>query len=302
MNTEVRKALIFGKNGQLAWELQRTAPPNLEVLALGSKEIDLLDVAQVADAIGAYAPDLVINAAAYTAVDKAETEQQAAFALNHQAVANIADALIGRPATAFVHISTDFVFDGRKSSPYTAKDKTNPLSVYGASKLAGEMEILNRDMAKALILRTSWVYSSHGNNFVKTMLRLMSDPQRDHLNVVADQIGTPTSAYSLAQAIWHAGNTMMDSSDSVGSQILNWTDSGVASWYDFAVAIQELALEGGILKRKIAINPIPHTAYPTPASRPLFSVLDKSGFEQAYGIQPEYWRKRLESMLQELAA
>jgi len=300
MNLECRKALIFGKNGQLAWELQRTVPSEFELTALGSAEINLVDAAQVADAIGEYAPDLVINAAAYTAVDKAETERDAAFALNRQAVANIADALIGREGTALVHVSTDFVFDGEKSSPYTAEDKPNPVSVYGASKLAGESEIRNRDLGRALILRTSWVYSSHGNNFVKTMLRLMSDLERDHLNVVTDQFGTPTWAHSLAKAIWHAGLTTLDSEEAVGAKIYHWSDAGAASWYDFAVGIQELALERQILKRKIAINPIPHTAYPTPAARPSFSVLDKSGFEQTFGVQPAHWREQLGSMLQEL--
>lgn len=302
MSVERRKALILGRNGQLAWELQRTVPTDFDVVVLGRREINLLDTAQVTDAVGEHAPDLVINAAAYTEVDKAETEQQAAFALNQQLVANIADVLTCHPATAFIHISTDFVFDGKKSSPYTGQDRPSPLSVYGASKLAGELEVLNRDMTNALILRTSWLYSCHGNNFVKTMLRLMSEPQRDHLNVVADQIGTPTWAYSLAQAIWHTGKVMQKLSEPVGTKILSWTDSGVASWYDFAVAIQELALERKILKREVAINPISHTAYPMTAVRPSFSVLDKSAFEQVYGIHPEHWRKQLGVMLLELAA
>ena len=301
MSVEPRKALIFGKNGQLAWELLRTVPAEFQVQALGSAEINLLDAAQVADAVGEYAPDLVINAAAYTAVDKAESDKKVAFALNQLAVANIASALSGREQTAFVQVSTDFVFDGQKSSPYTGEDKTNPLSVYGASKLAGEVEALDRNLSRALILRTSWVYSSHGNNFVKTMLRLMSDPERGQLNVVCDQIGTPTWAHSLAKAIWQAGGATLDSEETTATQIFNWTDAGVASWYDFAVAVQELALQRGLLTRKIAINPIPHTAYPTPAARPTFSVLDKSTFAQAYGVQPVHWREQLGSMLQELA-
>lgn len=295
------KALILGRNGQLARELQRTVPEGFDVTVLGRAEIDLLDVAQVADTFGTVEPDLVINAAAYTAVDQAETDREAAFALNATAVANIADAVNGRDGTALVHVSTDFVFDGKKSSPYTANDSTNPLSVYGESKLAGEFEILTRNLPEALILRTSWVYASHGNNFVKTMLRLMADPARDQLSVVADQIGTPTWAYSLAKSIWQAGISRLNSEEARGTEIFNWTDAGVASWYDFAVAVQELALAQGILQRKVRISPIPHTAYPTPAARPMYSVLEKASFEQVFGVQPTHWRTQLESMLVELA-
>lgn len=300
MSSERLKALVFGKNGQLAWELQRSVPPDFEVTALGSREIDLFDKAQVADAIGEYAPDLIINTAAFTAVDKAESEPEAAFALNQQAVANIADTLVDRTETSFIHVSTDFVFDGQKSSPYTGTDETRPLSVYGNSKLGGELEILKRRLARALILRTSWVYSSHGNNFVKTMLRLMSDPEREGLNVVADQIGTPTWAFSLAKVIWQAGRTVIDSEWALETEIFNWTDAGVASWYDFAVVIQELGLELGLINRKITICPISHSAYPTPATRPLFSVLDKSAFEQTFGVQTVNWREQLRAMLEEL--
>ncbi|WP_160153837.1 dTDP-4-dehydrorhamnose reductase [Microbulbifer sp. ALW1] len=301
MSVERRKALVFGKNGQLAWELLRTAPEDFAVTALGSREINILDAAQVTEVIESYAPDLVINAAAYTAVDKAEVEQQAAYDLNQRAVANIAEALIGHVNTAFVHVSTDFVFNGQKSTPYTETDDANPISVYGASKLAGEKEIQNRNLARALILRTSWVYSSHGNNFVKTMLRLMSEGERAHLNVVADQIGTPTWAFSLARAIWHAGHADLESPEPSGTKISNWTDAGVASWYDFAIAIQELAIEKGLLEKIIPVYPIPQIDFPSQAPRPAFSVLDKTNLNRTFGQDLCHWRKQLAMMLDELS-
>ncbi len=301
MVSKQRKALIFGKNGQLSWELQESAPCNFDVLALGSAEIDLLDSAAVEQAIEQYSPNLVINAAAYTSVDKAETNEQAAFALNQHAVAHIADAVAKREGTSLVHVSTDFVFDGTKSSPYSVGDAIRPLGVYGASKAAGEDEFLKRSLPGSLIVRTSWVYSSHGANFVKTMLRLMAEKQRDRLSIVADQIGSPTWAYSLAKALWHAGVHELDAPGD-GARVFHWTDAGVASWYDFAVAIQELGLAHGLLDREIAINPIPHCQYPTPATRPSFSVLDKSAFEHAYGLKTRHWRDQLESMIQQLSA
>lgn len=301
MASKQRKALIFGKNGQLSWELQESAPSNYDVLALGSAEIDLQDSAAVEQAIDEYSPDLVINAAAYTAVDKAETNEQGAFALNQHAVAHIADAVAKREGTSLIHVSTDFVFDGTKSSPYLVDDAIRPLSVYGASKAAGEAELLKRNLPGSIIVRTSWVYSSHGANFVKTMLRLMADENRDQLSIVADQIGSPTWADSLAKALWHAGERELQTPGE-GARVFHWTDAGVASWYDFAVAIQELGLAHGLLDREIAINPIPHSQYPTPATRPSFSVLDKSVIEHTYGLKTRHWRRQLASMIQQLAA
>ncbi|WP_078085537.1 dTDP-4-dehydrorhamnose reductase [Microbulbifer mangrovi] len=300
MASKQRKALIFGKNGQLSWELQESAPSNYDVIALGSAEIDLLDGAAVEQAIDEYSPDLVINAAAYTAVDNAETNEQGAFALNQHAVAHIADAVAKRGRTSLIHVSTDFVFDGTKSSPYLVDDAIRPLSVYGASKAAGEAELLKRNLPGSLIVRTSWVYSSHGANFVKTMLRLMADEKRDQLSIVADQIGSPTWADSLAKALWQAGEQELQTPGE-GARVFHWTDAGVASWYDFAVAIQELGLAHGLLDREIAINPIPHSQYPTPATRPSFSVLDKSVIEHTYGLKTQHWRRQLQSMMQQMA-
>ena len=296
----MKKALILGKNGQVAWELMRTCPQHWQAKACGREDVNLREYSSLASQVAEFEPDLLINAAAYTAVDKAESEKDEAYALNQLAVANIAD-IAAEQGIPLVHLSTDFVFDGTKSSPYTAADQPAPLSIYGASKLGGEQEILNRALPNALILRTSWVYSSHGQNFVKSMLRLMSDPQREHLSIVSDQVGTPTSAHALAQAIWAAGEAMGAGLEPRGTRVLNWTDAGVASWYDFAVAIQELALERGLLERTLSIKPIPHTGYPTPALRPAYSVLDKTGFEQEFGVQPKHWRNQLGCMLDELA-
>lgn len=295
----MKKALILGRNGQVAWELLRTCPQDWQVRACGRETVNLQEYASLSDLVAGFAPDLLINAAAYTAVDRAESEPDEAFALNQLAVANIA-GIAAEQGIPLIHLSTDFVFDGTKSSPYTAADEPAPLSVYGASKLAGEQEILERALPNALIVRTSWVYSVHGQNFVKSMLRLMSDPQRDHLSIVCDQVGTPTWARALAEAIWVAGESMCVAQKPGGTRILNWTDAGVASWYDFAVGIQDLALERGLLERALPVRPIPHTDYPTPAARPAYSVLDKAGFEQAFAVQPKHWRNQLGRMLDEL--
>lgn len=300
----MKKALILGKGGQVAWELMRTFPQGWQAKACGREGVNLLEYVSLAGQVAELEPDLLINAAAYTAVDKAESERDQAFALNQSAVGNIAD-IAAEQGIPLIHLSTDFVFDGTKSSPYTAADEPAPLSIYGASKLRGEQEILDRALPNALILRTSWVYSSHGQNFVKGMLRLMSDSQREHLSIVCDQVGTPTWAHALAQAIWAAGETMVagqkPSEPRTLTRIHNWTDAGVASWYDFAVAIQELALERGLLESPLPIRPIPHTDYPTPAARPPFSVLDKTGFVQEFAVQPKHWRHQLGLMLDELA-
>jgi dTDP-4-dehydrorhamnose reductase len=240
-----------------------------------------------------HGPDLVINAAAYTAVDKAESEKDKAYEVNVRGAANIAKAA-EHSGARLIHISTDFVFDGRKSKPYRPDDKPNPISVYGASKLQGEEAVLRETMKKALILRTGWVYSSHGSNFVKTMLKLMAE--RDEISVVADQVGTPTWARGLAKAIYHFANIP----DTHG--IYHSTDAGVASWYDFAAAIQEEAHQLGILQSLIPVIPIRTDDYPTAAKRPPYSVLDKTATWQALGYTASHWRVALRLMLEELTA
>lgn len=304
------KVLVTGKNGQLGSELQKTCPDTIKLVCFGSKELDISNAEQVNELIVKYSPDIVINAAAYTAVDKAETDTERAYAVNQQGAANLATACKNINAK-LIHISTDFVFDGTKTMPYEASDATNPLGVYGASKLAGEQDISDILGSNATIVRTAWVYSAFGNNFVKTMLRLMNE--KDQLSIVGDQVGTPTWAAGLANMLWAlvtqstVTNKAVNQTDTIEAElntqkvtILNWTDAGVASWYDFAVAIQELAVEKGLLSKPIPISSIPAASYPTPAKRPAFSVLNKAEAEQFSGVKTIHWRAQLSTMLDEL--
>ncbi|HFQ5220683.1 TPA: dTDP-4-dehydrorhamnose reductase [Vibrio vulnificus] len=280
------KAVIIGKNGQVAFELIDTCPAHISAVAYGRSDIDVLDIASIQTVVEKEQPDVIINSSAYTAVDKAETEQDAAFALNRDVVANLA-TIAKANNIRLLHISTDFVFDGTQSTPYKTDDKPNPINVYGASKLAGEKAIQKIYPENSAIVRTSWVYSSHGNNFVKTMLRLMAE--KESLNVVSDQIGSPTYAKGFAEYLWQLAEQ-----DSI-EPIYHYSDLGVASWYDFAVAIQEIAFEVGMLTKKIPISPIPASQYPTPAQRPAFSLMAKP-----HGIEKTHWRTKLEFMLESL--
>lgn len=308
------KILITGKGGQLAWELEQTAPAYWEVISFDAKQLDITNQAMVNERLISHSPDVVINAAAYTAVDKAETEQEIAYAVNEKGSENLAIACKEIKAQ-LIHVSTDFVFDGTRTTPYQTDDKPNPINVYGDSKLQGDIKVSDILGNQATIIRTAWVYSAHGNNFVKTMLRLMAE--KEQLGIVYDQIGTPTWAKGLAKAIWGLVDTRYEARDtndeivvskseatlnftSTKSKILHWTDAGVASWYDFAVAIQDLALEKGMLDKTIPIHPIPASAYPTPAKRPSFSVIDKTTAEQASGVETVHWRKQLSNMMDEL--
>ena len=294
------KILVTGKNGQLGSELQKTCPSNVELICFGSKELDISNAEQVNELLITHSPDIVINAAAYTAVDKAETDTDTAYAVNEQGAANLANACKNIDAK-LIHISTDFVFDGTSTMPYTASDATNPLGVYGASKLAGEQAINEILGLQATIVRTAWVYSVFGNNFVKTMLRLMAE--KEQLGIVGDQVGTPTWAAGLANMLWalvaKASSEQVLNTENKAT-ILNWTDAGVASWYDFAVAIQELAIEQGLLTKSIPISAIPAASYPTPAKRPAFSVLNKAQAEEISGVKTVHWRTQLKEMLTEL--
>ena len=298
---EKMKVLVTAKNGQLGWELNRTQSSNLEAVFLDSKELDVTNSEVVFEKISNFKPDIVINAAAYTAVDKAESDSEAAYLVNQKGAENLALAC-KQVGAKLIHISTDFVFDATKNTPYSPGDNTSPLGVYGASKLAGEkavLEILGED---ASIIRTAWVYSVHGNNFVKTMLRLMAE--KDQLGVVADQVGTPTNAKNLAKAIWLLVENALANKETIGGGFLNqmyhWTDLGTASWYDFAVAIQELGIEAGILDKKIPISPIKASQYPTPAKRPAYSVLDTSLLREDLNISGSHWREALNAMIENL--
>lgn len=294
------KVLITGKNGQLGSELQKTCPANIELVCFGSNELNISNAEQVNELLITHSPDIVINAAAYTAVDKAESDSKQAYAVNQQGAANLANTCKHINAK-LIHISTDFVFDGTNTMPYVATDATNPLGVYGASKLAGEQAVSDILGAQATIVRTAWVYSAFGNNFVKTMLRLMAE--KEQLSIVGDQVGTPTWAAGLANMLWALvakASSEQALNEKNTTTILNWTDAGVASWYDFAVAIQELALEQGLLTKAIPISAIPAASYPTPAKRPAFSVLNKVEAEAQSGVNTVHWRAQLKAMLTEL--
>jgi dTDP-4-dehydrorhamnose reductase len=284
---EGQRILIAGAGGQVGTALQKTMPSAVEQLALDSKNLDITDTQAVEEIVTQFKPDWIINAAAYTAVDKAESEPEKAFSINRDGAANLALAATSVSAR-MVQISTDYVFEGTKASPYKPDDPVGPINVYGESKLAGEIatrEILGEDL---LILRTAWVYAPHRKNFLTTMLRLMQE--RDELKVVEDQIGTPTSASTLANTILHAIKHGV-----VGAH--HWTDAGVASWYDFACAIGEYGRELGILDQRAHIVPIRTLDYPTPAKRPICSVLDKQSTRDLIGDNGLHWRDVLRDVL-----
>lgn len=282
--------LILGRNGQVARSLVACAPSAANATALGRKDINICDPKELSQALASTAANWVINAAAYTAVDKAESEPQLAQQLNHDAAAVVASACATHGAK-LIHLSTDFVFDGTQSHPYTPSDPTNPLNTYGQSKLAGEQAVLNQ-LDHAIVIRTSWVFSQYGNNFVKTMLRLMSE--KEQLSVVCDQIGTPSSADDLATFIWQ-----LIALNKPPEGLLHWTNAGVCSWYDFAIAIQSAGLATGLLTKKIPIEPVPSSAYPTAAKRPSYSVLDK---QKTWASTPvsRHWQEALHDVINQL--
>ncbi|MEL0613797.1 dTDP-4-dehydrorhamnose reductase [Marinomonas arenicola] len=285
------KVLITGKGGQLAWELEQLAPSVFDVTCVGRSELDIANEQDVSNYIDRHQPDLVINAAAYTAVDQAERDCELAFKINETGVKNLAQAC-KKVNARILHVSTDFVFDGQSPLPYQTDSKVNPVNVYGASKLAGEVQLQTILPSNSVVVRTAWVYSVHGNNFVKSMLRLMQE--KSQLGIISDQIGTPTWAKGLARWLW----TIADNAEVIGTY--HWTDAGVASWYDFSIAIQELGVEKGLLKKNIPISPIFTAAYPTPAKRPNFSVLDKESAEAVSDLKTVHWRKQLSDMMDSL--
>jgi dTDP-4-dehydrorhamnose reductase len=277
------RVLIVGGNGQLGKGLSSTAPGEASIVSHDIDTLDITDMRAVEAAVKEVQPDIVFNAAAYTAVDKAESEEEAALAVNATAVGHLAKAAGGIGAR-FVHVSTDFVFDGLSGVPYLPDAPTSPIGAYGRTKLAGEKAAGD----DALIVRTAWVYAPNGGNFVRTMLRLMVNCPE--VRVVADQIGTPTYAPGLAAALWR-----MVAKGTKG--IHHYTDAGACSWYDFAVAIQEEALAVGLLDTAVPVIPINASEYPTPARRPHYSVLDKTSTFAVLGGPSPHWRENLRKMI-----
>lgn len=284
------RVLVLGAGGQLGRLVVAQAPYNTKVSSYASAVCDISDRKQLQQVIAKTAPELVINCAAYTKVDLAESERDKAFAVNEDGVRNLVE--VTRPDVRLLHVSTDFVFDGKGSAPYAPDAATNPIGVYGASKLAGEKVLQQLAPQRSAIIRTAWLYAAEGQNFLNTMLRLMRT--RDELRVVSDQRGTPTAAHGLAQALWACA----DKPELTG--LYHWTDAGEASWYDFACAILAQALERGLLERDIPIHAIATHEYPTPARRPAYSVLDKSSTWRALGLQGRPWQEMLGEVLDQL--
>lgn len=282
------KVLITGAFGQLGRALRAQAPAAWQVEAIDKDDLDLTDADAVYEKVRAGGYGLVLNAAAHTAVDKAESEEDLALALNAGAVGAMARGL-AETGGRLAHVSTDFVFDGSSSRAYRPDDVRNPISAYGRTKAAGEDAALALG-DRAVVVRTAWVYTAGGANFVRTMLRLMKE--RDQLSVVVDQIGAPTWAPGLAA-------TLLGLVEKGASGIYHHSDAGVASWYDFAVAIYEEGRALGLLDRDVTILPIPASSYPTPAARPAFSLLDSSKTRDMLGDRPPHWRINLRTMLME---
>lgn len=280
------RILVTGSNGQLGNELKEISGnyPDYEFLFTDVAELDITIESSISDCLRDFKPDAIINCAAYTAVDKAESEESAAFLINSTAVENLAKASAPN-GTLLVHISTDYIFDGKANSPYVETDNANPLSVYGKSKLAGEQAVLKYN-GKALIIRTSWLYSACGNNFVKSIRR--NAKERGLLNVVSDQFGSPTYAGDLAEMIL---NILPITFSDPGVSIYHYSNEGVTNWYDFARAICELS------EINCKINPVNTTDYPHVAERPLYSVLDKSKIKAKFSIEVPYWRDSLKKCI-----
>lgn len=281
----MKKILVTGANGQLGQCLQKISPQfeEFEFIFTDSETLDITNKEEVNDFFWQNAPDFCINAAAYTAVDLAETEVEKAFLVNADGAENLAEACSENNAQ-FIHVSTDYVFDGENNLAYTEEDFTNPLGVYGASKLAGDELALEVNPC-SVILRTSWVYSEFGKNFVKTMLNLFA--AKEELNIVADQFGQPTNANDLAEAIMK-----IIKSEKITPGIFNFSNLGRISWFDFAEKIAELS------EAKIKLNAIETSQYPTPAKRPKNSVLDLDKISKTYAIQLKPWEESLEDCVQ----
>jgi len=289
------RVLLTGANGQVGWELSnRGAKRGLEILALDRSALDITDQVSVSEEVNRPGVSLVVNAAGYTAVDEAESEPDLAFAVNRDGPADLASAC-GKAGIPFVHISTDYVFDGQKKGVYLVTDPVSPLSVYGKSKAAGEVEV-RKHLREHFILRTGWVYGVHGHNFVKTMLRL--GREREVVQVVTDQYGCPTYAADLAETILRIATQFLE-----GGQVhwgtYHYCGKGVTSWHGFAEEIFRLASGYASLKVK-RVEPVSTSEYPTPAQRPASSILDCSVLAKTFNIHPQPWAESLAQMLEVL--
>lgn len=280
--------LVAGANGQLGQTLQFIAKkhPLIAFVFCSSSDLDITDLANIQEVFKQFKPNFCINAAAYTAVDKAESEQERAFAINVKGAENVAISCKENDAV-LLHVSTDFVFDGSNTIPYTELDIPNPTGVYGQTKLEGEIAI-QKTLEKHFIIRTSWVYSQFGNNFMKTMLRLASE--RDSLSIVNDQIGTPTNAVDLAEVLIKIV-TDHSKMNNENYGIYNFSNHGQCSWYDFAKKIFE------VNNISIDLKQIPTSTFPTPAKRPVYSVLDKSKIKSVFGVEVLDWDKRISPLI-----
>jgi dTDP-4-dehydrorhamnose reductase len=291
------RVLLSGAAGQLGQALVAAAPAHWQLIAYGRRELDLADPSACRQAVRQHRPDWVLNAGAYTAVDRAEMEPELALAVNAGAPQAFAEAL-AEQGGRLLQVSTDFVFDGEQGHPYRPEQPVAPLGVYGATKAEGERRITALlPVDRVCVLRTSWVYGPVGRNFCLTMLRLHAERAAagQELAVVADQVGCPTATPGLAAACIAA-------IDRGVSGLHHWSDAGAASWYDFAVAIGELGVDAGLLERAAAVRPIGTADYPTPARRPSYSLLDCGATRQALGLPPQHWRSALAGVLGALAA
>jgi dTDP-4-dehydrorhamnose reductase len=285
------KVLLTGASGQVGRALIDSVPSGVQLSAFTRAQLDITDPAAVHAAVAAERPDLLINAAAYTAVDRAESEQAQAMAANAAAPRHLAEAADRIPGCRLLHLSTDYVFDGSASRPYRPDDPPNPLSVYGRSKLAGEQAVRELLGTRALVLRTAWVYAPSGRNFLLTMLQLMRE--RGSVRVVDDQRGTPTAAASIAAALWRAAERREVSG------ILHWTEGGETTWCAFARAIGEIATEAGLLPALPEVIAIRTEEYPTAARRPRNSVLDCAETVNRLGLAQLPWSTRVRSTILE---
>ena len=291
------KILVTGSEGQLGWELQRQGQLfDFEIIGVDLPQIDITNIIQVEKALSAYHPFLIINAAAYTNVDKAEAEPELAFAVNRDGPDNLARAC-ANAKLPFIHISTDYVFDGQKKSPYIETDQVSPIGVYGKSKEQGEKRV-RLQTKEHIILRTSWMYGAHANNFVKTMLRL--GKERKIIKVVADQYGCPTSASDLAETILMIAGLIRNSSK-INWGTYHYCGQGITTWHEFAKKIFEIAGRHDAMKVE-KIEPIKTIDYPTPAKRPLFSGLDCSLIEKSFGIKAKPWQESLKVTIDRIFA